>query len=116
MGKRGPKHTVPDEPCPELRANKKSIRSVLAWANRHLASGALATTLAREVISAAKGMQSQMRLEHGLHELERYRVLVERMEAAQRAAKEAEVASRYGSADDIAEYDATVDGDGNGIN
>lgn len=79
---------------PPLDASHEAIAHVLHWAARAVADGDMTANDAGAIDKMCKTMISLLNSKHGQREMVELRDLVERMEAAQKAAEQREIAVR----------------------
>lgn len=88
----------PPEEAPDLDGTPEAADRVLKWAARAVANGDMDPRVGDFFTNAARASQANIRLRHGLHEMEELRSLVERQEKAIEALTKAEQSTRYQSA------------------
>jgi hypothetical protein len=86
-------------PPPVLECSQESIKQFTTWLAAEGTAGNLTSGQVRDLNQVARTMQAQIRLEHGLDEMEKYRALVARMEAILAEQKALRVLSRYSQED-----------------
>lgn len=74
-----------------------------------MAEKRISSSQSRELISACRLVQANLKIRAGLHEIENLRELVARQEAAALRVRQAEIASRKTGGDDVSEYDAETE-------
>lgn len=69
----------------------------------------ISSSQSRELVSACRLMQANIKIREQLHEMENLKRLVARQEAAALQVRQAEIASRKTGGDDVSEYDAETE-------
>lgn len=95
-------------PPPPLECTQESVKAFASWLAHEGVLGNLTSGQVRDLNQVARTMQAQIRIDHGLNEMERLHALVDRMEAAQRERKQREVGDRYAGTE-VGEFDAEDD-------
>jgi hypothetical protein len=85
----------PEDPPPALEARPESVRLYLGWLARMQTNLRIGNKRAEVLLSTVKAAQQQIRLEHGLDEIEKLRAMVERMERATGIQKDRAAKERY---------------------
>jgi hypothetical protein len=96
------------EPAPPLAATPESIEACTAWVWRQVTAGRITKGAARDLQMVVGRMQVQHKTNEQLHEMEKLRELVRRMEAAVRERKQLEVGDRYAGTE-VGEFPAKVE-------
>lgn len=94
---------------PELQESLDSVRVCAAWIYQAMASEIISSSQSRELVSACRLVQANIKIREGLHEIENLRQLVARQEQAALQVRQAEIASRKTGGDDVSEYDAELE-------
>lgn len=88
----------PTEEAPDLDGTPEAADRLLQWASRAVARGEMDPRTGDFFTNAARASQANVRLKHGLHEMDELRDLVERQERAIERLTNAEQKARYESA------------------
>jgi hypothetical protein len=94
--------------APELECTPESIKAFAAWLALMGASGRMSAGKVRDLNQVARTMQAQLRIDHGLNEMDQLKALVARMEAAVRERKRLATGDRHGGTE-IGEFPAEDD-------